>query len=75
MSFASATNDEVRTLIGALNNTTRLLEDRVYGRSVFPETANPAEILELDAAIADLIDALAPVVPAPEEPEEPPIGE
>lgn len=72
MSFADATVDEIRTLIGALNNTTRLLEDRVYGRSVFPETANPAEILELDAAIADLSDALAPVV---SEVVDPPIEE
>lgn len=66
MSFASATTDEVRTLIGALNNTTRLLEDRVYGRSVFPETANPAEIAELDAAIATLNAALVPVTPVGE---------
>lgn len=62
--YQTATNAQVLACIGTLTNTLKLLRERVSGHSIMPSTASPAELAEINAALAAAVAALAPLTTA-----------
>ena len=59
MAYANGTVEDVRTLMGALDNCSKTLEKLFLGCSVTPESVNPAEEVEITEALSAVTAALA----------------
>ncbi len=64
MAYTAATPAEVRTLIAKAHKVSKTVEALFEGHSATPEAANAAEVLVLDAVIAELEAALVPFAAA-----------
>ena len=72
MAYADATPAEVRTLIAKAHKVSKTVEALFEGHSATPDAANAAEVVVIEAVIAELEAALVPfaVDEDPEVPEE-----